>query len=591
MRRWLAGAIAGACWALACAPALAATAYRFQLEGVPDVALAGLLRAATDLEQLAGRPPASPALLQRRAEDDRETMRRVLRAEGYYAGEVSIELQPPAADDGEWTVLARIEAGAPFRLARFAVAFTDTAAVEGFAPSYADLGLARGERARAAAIVAASDRALAQLGQIGHPDARLADRSVTVDHAEGTVVVDLQIAAGRRLAFGPVEVSGLSTLRPAAVLRHVAWTEGTAYDRRAVQQTRQELMTTGLFSSVSIERQSAGADGRAPVRIQVAEAPHRTIGGGVKYGTDQGIGAKAFWETANLFGGAETLRAEVEAAQRRQAAQLGLRMPGFLGTRFLLGSQVSAALEQFDAYDADRYGGGVTLERTLLPHLTGSLGASVERAFITDPRRSEDYTLLGLPAALAWDSVDDPLEPRRGFRLSLAGTPYFDVTQNDRQFNVLRLGGSWYLRFDSEGRYVLAGRAAVGSVLGLDTADVPADKRFYAGGGDSIRGYGYQLAGPLDENDEPLGGGSLLTAGLELRARITESIGAVLFLDAGNAFEGTLPDGNDDLLYGAGAGLRYYTPIGPLRLDVGVPLKRRSIDDGFQVYISLGQAF
>jgi translocation and assembly module TamA len=132
----------------------------------------------------------------------------------------------------------------------------------------------------------------------------------------------------------------------------------------------------------------------------------------------------------------------------------------------------------------------------------------------------------------------------------------------------------------------------VGSALGVSREEIPADERFYAGGGGSVRGIPYQLAGPLDEDDDPLGGRSLLEVGAEIRYNFTESLGAVLFLDGGTVYSSAYPDFSEELLWGAGPGLRYYTPIGPLRLDVGVPLQpREGVDDLFQLYISIGQAF
>jgi translocation and assembly module TamA len=142
-----------------------------------------------------------------------------------------------------------------------------------------------------------------------------------------------------------------------------------------------------------------------------------------------------------------------------------------------------------------------------------------------------------------------------------------------------------------EPRVVLAGRTAVGTIFGATRDQIPADERFYAGGGGSVRGFGFQLAGELDDDDDPLGGRSLLELSGEVRVRITDTIGAVAFVDAGSAFQSSVPDFDEELRVGVGPGLRYFSPIGPVRLDVGFPLNRRDVDDAFQIYISLGQAF
>ncbi|HSR71931.1 MAG TPA: BamA/TamA family outer membrane protein, partial [Kiloniellales bacterium] len=198
----------------------------------------------------------------------------------------------------------------------------------------------------------------------------------------------------------------------------------------------------------------------------------------------------------------------------------------------------------------------------------------------------------GLPLTATRDDRDDLLDPTRGTRLSLTLTPYGGVGDQSLAFLRSTLGGTAYYAIDEGRRFVVAGRARLGSILGDDTEEIPANKRFYAGGGGSIRGYEFQKVGPLDENNEPLGGRSLVELGVELRIRVTEEIGIVPFLDGGTVFDSPYPDFEEDLRWATGLGLRYFTAIGPLRLDVAVPLdKREGIDDDYQFYISLGQAF
>jgi translocation and assembly module TamA len=195
-----------------------------------------------------------------------------------------------------------------------------------------------------------------------------------------------------------------------------------------------------------------------------------------------------------------------------------------------------------------------------------------------------------VPGKLDWDFSDDLLNPTRGGRLSLLAAPYVDTLGPDRRFAKARLTHTRYLGLHDD--VILALRGSVGGIGGADLDDIPADERFYAGGGGSVRGIPYQLAGPLDEDDDPTGGRSLLEVGAELRYRATESIGLVLFLDGGTVADSAVPDFSEELRWGAGPGLRYFTPIGPLRVDVGFPLNaRQGVDDLFQLYLSIGQAF
>jgi translocation and assembly module TamA len=204
---------------------------------------------------------------------------------------------------------------------------------------------------------------------------------------------------------------------------------------------------------------------------------------------------------------------------------------------------------------------------------------------------TQSYSLAGVPLYIRRDTTNDLLNPTSGTRASATVTPYTSVAGNSLTFASSRLSGSAYRKVGNGDRFTLAGFGALGSIVGESRDGLPADKRLYAGGGGSLRGYGYQLAGPLGPDHKPLGGRSSLEFGGELRIKITETIGIVPFLEAGNVYDQSYPKLGSRLLYDTGIGARYYTPVGPVRFDVAVPLSRRQGDARFQIYISLGQAF
>ena len=594
MRPRLPPILAAAClFVLLVAPAggRAEVAYRLIVEGAPSSALADLMRDVSDLGRLQDRPAETLAVLRRRADEDVEAIARALHAEGYYGARLAMAVRPPEQSDGITTVAVLVEPGPAFVLADVTIELTDAVAVDGFQPSYRDLGVVPGERARAEPILQAGDRMVARLGQLGHPGARLLHREVVVDHATASVAVRLEIAAGPAVTFGPTEVRGLSRVEPGAVERHVAWREGDRFDSRLVRRTRRSLLSTGLFDSVVLTRGDPDPAGATPMRLELTESARRLAGAGLKYGTDQGLGANVYWEHHNLLGDGERLRLEVTAAERLRSGAATLRLPAFLRDDQTLALTGIVSSEQQDAYDVDKLALGASVERQLTPALSASIGSTFERSFVTDSGQAQDFTLFGFPLGLGWDTADDPLDPRGGVRASLLGTPYSDFADDGNQFGILKATASWYLAFDAARDWVLATRAEAGTVVGQPRSGVPPDKRFYAGGGNSIRGYAYQLVGPLDADNTPTGGGSLLTAGVELRVRLSEDFGGVAFLDGGNVYEGHVPRPGAELLYGAGVGVRYYTPIGPLRFDIAMPLERRDVDDAFQIYLSLGQAF
>ncbi len=157
-------------------------------------------------------------------------------------------------------------------------------------------------------------------------------------------------------------------------------------------------------------------------------------------------------------------------------------------------------------------------------------------------------------------------------------------------FVKFRGEGSAYYSLDTDGRFVLAGRTVAGSIVGADLAEIPADRRFYAGGGGSVRGYAYQGIGPRDARGQPTGGLSLLEGSVEMRFAVTEKFGIVPFVDAGTVSTKAFPDFSE-VRAGAGVGIRYLTPFGPLRVDAAVPLNPGPGDPDFGIYAGIGQAF
>jgi translocation and assembly module TamA len=206
---------------------------------------------------------------------------------------------------------------------------------------------------------------------------------------------------------------------------------------------------------------------------------------------------------------------------------------------------------------------------------------------------SRTYQLLTLPITATYDSTgisNALVDPTEGFRASFAVTPTQAFGARNLTFVTLQAAGSTYFDLFDDGRSILAVRALVGSVLGASNLDLPPDQRLYAGGADTVRGYRYQSIGPKFSDGDPMGGTAVDAAGVEFRQRVFGDFGAVAFIDAGQASGEGVPF-TGALRVGAGVGARYYTPIGAVRFDFAVPLKRLRNGDSFEIYIGLGQAF
>jgi translocation and assembly module TamA len=260
--------------------------------------------------------------------------------------------------------------------------------------------------------------------------------------------------------------------------------------------------------------------------------------------------------------------------------------------------QVSAAHTQRDAYDARTYSLSGDLERqtniffqkTWTWSLGGELLASDERDVIaaTGQARRRTFLIAAAPTSLNYDGSDDLLNPTRGFRLGGRISPELSLQGSAFGYTRAQVDASAYAQVKDG--VVLAGRTRLGTILGAPREQVAPSRRFYAGGGASVRGYGFQSIGPRDPNNDPIGGRSLIEFAIEARVRLFGNFGLVPFVDAGNISTAGLPDFSG-LRYGAGLGLRYYSSFGPIRVDVGTPINPQRGDTRIAVYVSLGQAF
>jgi translocation and assembly module TamA len=457
----------------------------------------------------------------------------------------------------------------------------------------AELGLEIGQPARAQAVVAAQAALLKALAEQGYPLAKVRDRQVVVDHAAHSMRVDLVVSAGPLCRFGPVVVTGLERLDESWVRNRLTWQAGERFSVAPMERLRKRLVESRLFSSVKLSTaETAAPDGSLPITLDLREADRRSIGTGLSWASSEGFGARAWWEHRNLLGGGERLRAEATASQIRNALDLSARAPDLAAPDVDGIAAMTAEEQRTEAYVTRTVGGSAGLEWMVSETWRLSASGAVERTFEERENRRNNYTLVSFPLEARQDTSDDLLDPTRGNRLRVQVRPFVEALGGTVGFTRIEVGDSHYLQVLDRPRLILAGWGRFGTITGAGLDQIPADKRFYVGGGGSVRAFGYQMAGPLDAAGDPSGGLSALAFGAEMRLKLTDTIGIAPFVEAGNAYEERLPRPGDGLRWGAGLGLRYHTPIGPVRADIAFPINRRpGIDDAYQVYLSLGQAF
>ncbi len=588
---------------LASADGGGAQEVRFEVAGGGGERLVLALRAASLLLTLEDEEAPAPQDYVAAARADYRRLLTALYAEGHYGGAVSIEIDgreasaiAPLAAPGEIdTVTVAVAPGPLFSFGRATVAPVPpgTELPESFAT---------GAPARSGAIREAVRTGVGAWRDLGYAKAEPGAQQITAVHPENRLDAAVVLEPGPRLTFGPLAISGNIRVRTDRIAEIAALPQGRVFSPEEVARAEDRLRRTGAFASVALsEAEAPLPDQSLPFELAVIELPPRRLGFGAEVSSLEGVTLSGFWLHRNLLGGAERLRVETEVAglagetggtDYRVAAQFG--RPATFGANTEL--TVAAAVQRLDepGYLLDRADVEVGLTRRLRNGITLTFGAGLLTAREVNDFRTREYTLLTLPWTGELDRRDDPLDATEGFFLSLEATPFVGLRGGA---DGARLYGDGRIYRSFGDRVTLAARGQVGSVLGAELADAPADFRFYSGGGGTVRGQGYRSLGVSTARifgvpgRPDVGGLSFAGGQFEARVGITEKIGAVGFYDIGYVSPEPSPWDEGNWHAGAGLGLRYATGIGPIRLDLATPVGTDDAFESVQIYLGIGQSF
>lgn len=573
------------------------TRYAWRIDGLDDMA-SPLLRerfaALSVLDQNDGEA-ANAAQLDRRAREDSTLLVTLLRAQGYYDAEVEPRIDTV---DGRPLVILTATPGPIYRLKE--VTIDGVAAAGDKATALRDaFGVKPDDPVDADRITTAEAKLRVEAGEQGFPFAKVGEPEVTIDREARTATLDISVDPGTARVFGQIRANPNNRVFDAEHVQEIARFEpGKPYYAPALDDLRRALVQTGLVSVAEVTPVPGTTPDTVDIDVRLEPAPPRTIAGEIGYGTGEGARVEASWTHRNLFPpeGALTLRSVL--GTREQLGAVTFRRNNFKGRDRVLTAQISAAHTNREAYEANTFSLSGSLERqtniffqkTWTWSLGAELVASDERDVIVstgEPRR-RTFFIAAAPTSLVYDGSDDLLNPTRGFRLGGRFSPEVSLQGSAFGYARTQVDASAY-KSVSDG-VVLAGRIRLGTIVGAPRDAIAPSRRFYAGGGASVRGYGYQLIGPRDPNNDPIGGRSLAEFAIEGRIKAFGDFGIVPFFDGGNIYTSALPDFSG-LRYGAGVGVRYYSNFGPIRVDVGTPLNPQPGDSRVAVYVSLGQAF
>ena len=566
-----------------------------------DKAVTAALQAASLLYAGQGESGADPRDVLAAARADYARLVNALYGEGYYGGVVRIEVDgreaaqysPFAAPARIGSIAVEVDPGPRF-------SFGDVAVTPLAPGSTGTAGLRPGEPALSTEVQVAVNAAISGWREAGRAKAQVSGQSVTADHRSQTLDADVRLAPGPLVHIGALVQTTPSAVRAERVQRIAGLPTGEIYAPDKVERAAERLRRTGAFASVATtEAETLGPGDTMDVGLALADEQPRRFGFGAELASLEGLTLSGFWLHRNIFGGAERLRFDGEVSGidgtldgLDAAASARLDIPAAFGTDndafvFLEGSYLDEP-----GYLLYGGGGGAGVHRIFTPELEGEAGLAYHYHVTEDDLGTRRYSLLSLPASLTWDRRDNLLDPTAGSYVMAEAQPFYE-------FNGETLGARATLdarayRGFSDGRLVFAARAQVGYVAAPSATDVPSDFLFYSGGGGTVRGFPYQSMGVDLGGGDQIGGRAFLGGSAELRYKATDSIGFVAFADAGHVGADSFLDGSDWQV-GAGAGLRYYTGLGPIRLDVAVPVSGpgASLDTIWdaQLYLGIGQAF
>ena len=642
--------------------------YRIQFASTGHGALDSTIKATSQLQTLRTSAPVNAYGLIARARGDVDRLKTVLESFGYYEGSVDITIEDLALDAPTLgDTLSALPKGKDAQV-KIAVAtgplfHVGSVELKGSLPPGTKLDLPAGAPAVASTVLAAGSALQTAMQDDGYAFATVNSPVAYEDPQKQVLNLVFEVDAGKRVEVGEIRFQGLKRTHEFLLRRRLLLHTGEQYNAANVERARKDLLSLGIFSSISVRLgQEPDKLGRVPVTFVVRERPRHAVGLTGSYSSDLGVSGGVTWSDRNIFGNGEELDLTGTMIDLGGTSAVGLGydtsakyiFPDFGHRDQSLQLALGAIKQNLQAYDQTAETAGVTLTRKLSSVWNATAGVtaeteqivqggcigdvayslaspescatSAELGGVTPPpptQLSHYYTLFGVPLSVSYDStnlsspLDDPLHGTRG---ALTLTPTLSLGHPSAHFLMEQASISHYIDLHdlfgtAPGRTVLAARAMAGIAVGAGEFSLPPDQRFYAGGSGTVRGYNYQSVGPqfTVPGGNPIGGTSMTAVDIELRQRIATNFGAALFVDGGGVSEsqslvpvstgahcvappplGAAPPAASQsgvFCLGVGTGIRYYTPIGPIRVDLALPSVRREDDARFEVYIGLGQAF
>jgi len=613
------------------APSAEALSYKLEFSGLDDnKALEQNLKDASNSWRLRKESPVSGDALAQRAIADFPRIGEALWGAGYFNAQVTAEIAgvevfpegrgaDAAANAAERLrdkapvpITFKVDAGPLFHLRNLVVYDSRT-----MAPIDPELFSKKAfqrppdEPARAAGVRAMEAEWIDELRAKSYPLAKIVKTAPVILHREEAMDVAVTIDPGPRAGIGEVVLKNTSGVPPEVIRSFIYLEEGEDYSPKKLADTRKSVARIEAIGSVKVEDGEAlDKNGNLPIFVTTGDRKQFAVGFTGQVSTTDGPGMRAYWVDRNVFGEGERLRFDLqgglapiggspsffslpkfETSDLVGSGRMSFIKPALWGSRNDLLVDAAIVRERTPYYWADYTNGSIGIRHRFSDTTSIQGGVEIEAGKTFDAWGPHTYSLLGLPVAATYDSTDSPLAPTKGVRANLSVEPYFKTFHDSVGMVESKGQVATYYALDDDAWYILAGRVKAGSIVGADIEDIPASHRFFAGGGGSVRGYIYRSLAPDDGFGFPVGGRSLLEGSAEARIKVTKEIGVVPFFDTGMAFSSPYPDFQNSMRSAVGLGFRYYTGIGPIRVDFATPVNRQPGEAPFAMFIGIGESF
>lgn len=555
--------------------------YKVHFVGLDDPDALKTVKGAAFLTTLKKKKPISINALRFRAESDIPDILKSLHAHGYYDATADVQV---VSEGEEVDVFVMIQPGPCYTITSFKVTGFPLAETP---PE--TFGISLNSRMNAIQVLNAEQKILTLLSDYGYPLAKILDRQMIADYNTKTISIEFSVEPGELCEFGSLSFAGAPHVKRKLFKNKISWKEGATYDDRLVETTQKKLLDTGLFSSILITHE--GTNKKLPMRIEATETKHKNINVGASYQTFFGPGLTFGWENRNVSRLGRTLSFKGDVTRETHSGTVLFFVPDWWKVDQDYVLQAQALQESLFAYHERSYHLTNRIERRIDTKYRVSVGLKVERLFVTDSVDNGMFTLVEAPLYFRFSSANDLLDPTKGATLELKTIPSVNFSHLQKYYLFSSLSYAFYIPVGSTNLFTLAQHVVVDWILSAHLGAVPVPKRILGGSDDNLRGYHFQTVSPL-HGHKLIGGRFGLFYTIEGRFRASRTIGIVPFMDLGYVELPSFPKWNQKMYKSAGIGLRYFTFLGPIRLDVAFPIDRRKhIDSKYRFLISIGQTF